>query len=312
MVSFSTSSSAQCRWKSLLLMSLLWTWRIQSFPFNYSPIICTWPPPGWIDRPAVVNGPSFSDNCWCVLQNVAIRNNIWFRAVWRGQKSSSVSPTLLDRQSALLASLVHAMGDKWDRAGRLCKNVFHMKVFTCTLDVSVKRRIHRFRDVCGQCLSITGALAGGAGQQPCTDDERSRWAGVHRRWAKGFVGEEGACATQWPRSCATCWASRSTSSCRDSAAASTDQKIVQFHGQGVSFIHKWQVAPVESPSDKQGQKACNSHLKGICANPLCNSWHLPVCHNYKSVLYVIITNLNRVQKMATNIFSDTLRLMGAA
>ena len=29
-----------------------------------------------------------------------------------GQKSSSVNPTLLERQSALLASLVQAMGDK--------------------------------------------------------------------------------------------------------------------------------------------------------------------------------------------------------
>ena len=47
-----------------------------------------------------------------------------------GQKSSSVNPTLLERQSALLASLVHAMGDKRlsQSTGReALKKVFRMK-----------------------------------------------------------------------------------------------------------------------------------------------------------------------------------------
>ena len=79
-----------------------------------------------------------------------------------GQKSSSVNPTLLERQSALLASLVDAMGDKRlsQSTGReALEKAFRMKFFFLSpWGVGVKRRIHRFRDVCGQCLSITGAL----------------------------------------------------------------------------------------------------------------------------------------------------------
>ena len=43
---------------------------------------------------------------------VAIHNDISGFVHGEGQKSSSVNPTLLERQSALLASLVHATGDK--------------------------------------------------------------------------------------------------------------------------------------------------------------------------------------------------------
>ena len=53
------------------------------------------------------------------------------------------------------------MGDKRlsQSSGReVLQKVFRMKVFVVPSGLGVKRRVHRFRDGCGRCLSIVGAL----------------------------------------------------------------------------------------------------------------------------------------------------------
>ena len=58
----------------------------------------------------------------------------------------------------------------------------------------------------------------------------------------------------------------------------------------------------ESPSGRKGLEACKHFLKGTCSNSSCNYWHLSACQT---------TNLYRDANSATNVCSDTLRLMGS-